>query len=63
MNESLNISSLLIEAADSDSDETDDEPDTAIARLRKRWRRIPKAIQQQDVFPIRPKKQVRPKNR
>ena len=44
MDEALNISALLIESMDSDSDETDDEPQTTIDRLRKRWRHIPKEV-------------------
>ena len=62
MDEALNISSLLVEAADSDSDETDEEPKTTIDRLRQRWRRIPKEIPQKDTTQT-PKKPVRPKKR
>ena len=46
MDEALNTSALLIESIDSDSDETDDEPQTTIGRHRKRWRHIPKEVQQ-----------------
>ena len=44
MGEALNISALLIESMGSDSEETDDEPQPAIPRLRKRRRDIPKEV-------------------